>query len=118
MPPITRRGANACRALQFNGTDGYVLLPGPLAAGAGFGMAFWMKTGSAGGTGGNNWFNGAGLVDGEVAGVTNDFGVTLLNGKIAFGVGNLDTTLQSTHFRQRRPMASSRPSLTATAWMA
>jgi hypothetical protein len=27
---------------------------------------------------------------------TNDFGVSLLNGKIAFGVGNPDTTLQST----------------------
>jgi hypothetical protein len=36
-----------------------------------------------------------GLVDGEVGGVTGDFGVALVGGKIGFGVGNPDTTLPS-----------------------
>lgn len=88
-------GRNGSAALQFNGVDSYVQIPRSLGAGAGFGIAFWMKTTSTGGTGAN-WYNGAGLVDGEVAGVANDFGVTLLGGRIAFGIGNPDTTLQST----------------------
>ena len=88
-------GRSSTRALQFNGVDGYVQLPRSIGAGSYFTIAFWMKTTSTGGTG-INWYNGAGLVDGEVAGVVNDFGVSLLNGKVALGVGNPDTTLQST----------------------
>jgi hypothetical protein len=88
-------GRNGSQALQFNGVDSYVQIPRSIGAGAGFSISFWMKT-SSGGSTGANWYNGAGLVDGEVAGVTNDFGVTLLGGKIAFGVGNPDTTLQTT----------------------
>jgi hypothetical protein len=82
------------RALQFNGVNSYVQLPRSIGGGAFLTIAFWMKTSSIGATG-SNWYEGAGLVDGEVSGVTNDFGVSLLNGKIAFGVGSPDTTLQS-----------------------
>jgi hypothetical protein len=39
---------------------------------------------------------GKGLVDGEVANVVNDFGVSLVGSHVAFGVGNPDTTIQST----------------------
>lgn len=88
-------GRSSTRALQFNGVNDYVQIPRSIGAGSYFTIAFWMKTTSIGGTG-INWYNGAGLVDGEVAGVVNDFGVSLLNGKVAFGVGNPDTTLQST----------------------
>lgn len=88
-------GRNGSRALQFNGVDSYVQIPRSVGAGSSFGLTFWLKTTSAGGAG-SFWYNGTGLVDGEVSGVTNDFGVTLLGGKIAFGVGNPDTTLQST----------------------
>jgi hypothetical protein len=35
-------------------------------------------------------------VDGEIGGVANDFGVSLCAGKIAFGIGNTDVTLNST----------------------
>ena len=88
-------GRNNSRALQFNGVDSYVQVPRSIGAGNYFTIAFWMKTTSTGGTG-TNWYNGTGLVDGEVSGIANDFGVTLLNGKVAFGVGNPDTTLIST----------------------
>ena len=37
-----------------------------------------------------------GLVNSEVGGVTNDFGVTLVGNKVAFGVGNPDRTIFST----------------------
>ncbi|HEU5069279.1 MAG TPA: LamG-like jellyroll fold domain-containing protein [Verrucomicrobiae bacterium] len=83
------------RALQFNGVNSYVQIPRSAGPGSYLTLMFWLKTTSPGGSG-LNWFNGAGLVDGEVAGVVNDFGVTLLNGRVAFGVGNPDTTLVST----------------------
>jgi hypothetical protein len=83
------------RALQFNGVNNYVQIPRSVGAGSYLTMTFWLKTTSAGGSG-LNWYNGAGLVDGEVSGITNDFGVSLLNGRIAFSVGNPDTTLIST----------------------
>ncbi len=82
------------RALRFNGIDATVQIPRSIGGGNYFSIAFWLKTTSPGGTG-TNWYQGNGLIDGEVSGVTNDFGVSLLNGKIAFGVGNPDTTLQS-----------------------
>ena len=87
-------GRNGNLALQFNGTNSYVQIPRSIGAGSSFGIAFWLKTTSAGGSG-SFWYNGAGLVDGTVFGA-NDFGVSLLGGKIAMGVGNPDTTLQST----------------------
>ena len=84
------------QALQFNGVDADVQIPRSIGAGSSFTIAFWMKTTSTGFHGGPNWWNGTGLVDGEVATGLNDFGVSLLGGKIAFGVGNPDTTLPST----------------------
>jgi len=86
---------NGRLALQFNGLDSYIQVPRSIGAGAGFSITFWMKTASAG-PAGTAWYSGAGLVDGEVGGVVNDFGVSLLAGKIAFGVGNPDTTVLST----------------------
>ncbi len=88
-------GRSSGRALQFNGVDSYVQISRSIGAGAGFAMTCWMNTTSPGNSGGV-WFVGAGLVDGDVNGLANDFGVSLLNGKVAFGVGNPDTTLQST----------------------
>ncbi|HEY4414995.1 MAG TPA: RICIN domain-containing protein, partial [Verrucomicrobiae bacterium] len=90
---VTARNGN--RALQFNGTDSYVQIPRSIGAGTCFSIAFWMKTTSVG-SAGSVWFNGAGLVDGYAPSTLNIFGVSLLSGKIAFGVGNPYTTLQST----------------------
>ena len=41
------------------------------------------------------WYQGAGLVDGDVSGVADDFGISLLGNYAAFGVGNPDTTITS-----------------------
>ncbi|NCW26402.1 MAG: LamG domain-containing protein, partial [Betaproteobacteria bacterium] len=60
-----------------------------------FTFSFWIKT-SAAGTGSTHWFEGRGLLDGEVGGVTDDFGTSLMaGGKVSFGVGNPDITLIS-----------------------
>lgn len=82
---------NGC--LSFNGINSDVQITNPLAND--FSIVFWVKT--AQNTGGSGqWYNGAGLVDGHSAGTANDFGVSLLGNKLAFGVGNPDTTIVST----------------------
>jgi hypothetical protein len=79
-------------AAQFDGTSSYVSIP--RVVGDNFTVAFWVKTTATGGSG--QWYNGKGLVDGEMPGVTDDFGITLVGSKAAFGVGNPDTTISTT----------------------
>jgi hypothetical protein len=57
-------------------------------------IAYWVKTTDTGGSG--QWWAGKGIVDGEVAGVMDDFGTSLVGSHAAFGVGNPDTTITST----------------------
>jgi hypothetical protein len=80
-------------AVNLNGTNQAVQIPRSIQDS--FTIAFWVKTTTTGGTG-TQWWQGKGLVDGEVANVVNDFGVSLLGSHVAFGVGNPDTTIQST----------------------
>jgi hypothetical protein len=79
-------------AMHFNGTSGYSQIP-RLIGDTNFSIVFWVLTSAIGGT--PNWYNGAGLVDGEVGGITGDFGVSLVGSKVGFGIGNPDTTLTS-----------------------
>jgi hypothetical protein len=58
-----------------------------------FTLDFWMRTSQTSLTG-TNWKQGNRLVDGGLTGIQDDFGVSILNGKIAFGVR--DVTIQST----------------------
>jgi Concanavalin A-like lectin/glucanases superfamily/Fibronectin type III domain len=80
------------RIVIYNGASGYTQIP-RLIGGTNFSIVFWVRTGASGGT--PNWYNGEGLVDGEVTGTTGDFGVALVGAKVGFGVGNPDTTLTS-----------------------
>jgi hypothetical protein len=80
-------------AATFNGVDSFVQIPVVVAND--FTIAWWMKTTSTGGTG-TQWYQGNGLIDGEMPGATADFGTSLLGNKVAFGVGGADTTIQST----------------------
>jgi hypothetical protein len=77
--------------LSFNGINNYVQISN--IVGNDFSMAFWTKTTQTGGTG--QWYQGYGLVDGDVSLVNNDFGTVLSGSKFAFGVGNPDTTILS-----------------------
>jgi len=62
-----------------------------------FTISFWLKGSTPGPTSPlNEWYNGAGLVDGEVPGAANDFGVSLLGNNIAFGTGPTDSSIIST----------------------
>ncbi|MBN2783666.1 MAG: hypothetical protein JXR25_02470 [Pontiellaceae bacterium] len=80
------------RAITYNGSSGSTTIPRVIGA-TDFSIVFWVKTSSYGGT--PNWYNGKGLVDGEVGGVQNDFGVSLVGARVGFGIGNPDTTLTS-----------------------
>jgi hypothetical protein len=58
-------------------------------------IELWFKSTQGIGTGAH-WWSGAGLVDGEVSGTNDDFGVSLrADGKVAAGVGGPDTTILS-----------------------
>ena len=81
------------QAANFNGMNAFIQIPRSIQGS--FSMSFWIRTTATGGSGAQ-WWNGRGLVDGEVANVVNDFGTSLLGSRIAFGVGNPDTTIQST----------------------
>ena len=89
---VSDRFGNTSKALQFNGAGDYATIPRGIQMH--WTIAFWVKTSATGG--GNQWYNGQGLVDGEVAGITNDFGTALVGSQAAFGVGNPDTTITST----------------------
>ena len=80
------------KAISFNGTNVWLSIPKKIEDD--FSISFWMRTEQTGGSAGP-WYYGYGLIDGECAGVTNDFGISLLQGKLAFGVGNPDTTIYS-----------------------
>ncbi len=70
----------------------YIDIPNPLTGD--FTICFRLKTTDTSGSVGQ-WYFGKGLVDGEIGGPANDFGVSLCAGKIAFGIGNPDVTLNS-----------------------
>jgi hypothetical protein len=78
--------------LTFNGSNSYVRIGRTISND--FSIAFWVKTTASGGVG--QWYQGQGLVDGEVAGAASDFGTALSGGKFAVGIGNPDTTILST----------------------
>ena len=84
--------ASPHRAVLYNGSSGYTQIP-RLIGGTDFSIVFWVRTTVTGGS--PNWYNGQGLVDGEVSGTTGDFGVALVGGKVGFGIGNPDITLPS-----------------------
>jgi hypothetical protein len=74
-------------AVQFDGISDYGTVARQISGD--FSIEFWFKS-TAGGIGtGTNWWDGAGLVDAEVNGGLNDFGVSLRSdGKVVAGVGS------------------------------
>jgi hypothetical protein len=83
--------ADVRNALHFDGVDDHVVIPRSIQDD--FTIEFWFKTSQAGSNG--FWWQGRGIVDGEVGGVTNDFGVSMGAGRILFGIGNPDVTINS-----------------------
>ena len=81
-------------ALSFDGSDDKVSLSRVVQDD--FTLSCWFKTTQSYQSYATvAWYNVAGLVDSEVGGVTNDFGMSLQVGKVVFGVGNPDLSIQS-----------------------
>jgi cytochrome c553 len=83
------------RAFTFDGRDDAVRIERPVADD--FTIAVWFRT-TAPAPGGTDlrWFRGSGLVDGEVPGIVNDFGLALVgDGYVTAGAGNPETFLAS-----------------------
>ncbi len=84
------------RAFHFDGGDDRVEIKRTI--GDDFTISFFMRTTDVGGGSESDrrWFRGDGLVDGEIGGITRDFGISLIaNGYIAAGAGAPETFLTS-----------------------
>lgn len=82
-------------AAKFDGVDDFGTVARQIADD--FSIEFWFKSTQGIGTG-TQWWNGAGLVDAEMAGAFSDFGVSLRSdGRVVAGVGGgFDTSIVST----------------------
>jgi hypothetical protein len=84
-------------SLVFDGTNDYAVLSRPVQND--FTLSCWFKTTQSFTiytSGAFQWWQGAGLVDCEVGGIVNDFGLALNAAKVSFGVGgSSDTSIQS-----------------------
>ena len=72
-------------ALEFDGVNDYATMPRVVTDD--FSVAFWVNTTQVAG-GDTQWEDGAGIVSGDVTGDTDDWGITLSNGKVVFGTGS------------------------------
>ena len=80
-------------AAEFSGkTNSYIAIPRSISNS--FTITCWVKTTATAGAG--QWWTGEGIVDGEVAGPANDFGLVLVGNAAGFGIGTPDTTITST----------------------
>jgi hypothetical protein len=77
----------------FDGTDDYIRINRMVADN--FSLCIWFQTSVTSSTG-TQWYQGQGLLDSEVPGSVNDFGLAYLNNKAVFGTGATDTTIQGT----------------------
>ena len=103
-PPFVS-GRIGNQAISLNGTNQYVTVP--ISVRTNFTIAFWVNT-TASSTG-TVWTTGLGMISADVAGVANDFGISLIaNGAVGFGIGNPNTTLRVHCLDQQRPMAARR----------
>jgi Concanavalin A-like lectin/glucanases superfamily/Putative metal-binding motif len=60
-----------------------------------FTVSFWFKTNQTA-VNGTHFYEGISLINAEVCGASNDWGISLIDGgKVCFGVGNIDFTIKS-----------------------
>jgi Concanavalin A-like lectin/glucanases superfamily len=80
--------------VQLLSTAGYLAVPRLVSAD--FSLEFWFKDAAPVEDGHVDWSTGAALVDGDVPGVHDDFGVSIdASGHVMAGVGNPDTTIHA-----------------------
>ena len=80
---------DASGAFNFDGSS-YATIARPVSGD--FTIMFDFKTTQTAYSTATEWFQGAGLIDGEVTGLANDFGMSIAGGKIMVGAGQLGGT--------------------------
>lgn len=87
-------GKVGSQALQLSGNNSFAKLPASVTKD--FSVAYWVKTTSVGATG--QWWAGKSMVDADVPGIANDWGIAVVGNRAAFGIGNTGngTTIEST----------------------
>lgn len=95
-PTMAQAGAiagSSNTAVSFDGVDDYGTIARQVSGN--MSIEFWFKS-TQGLSLGTYWWQGAGLVDAEVSGAANDFGVSLRSdGKVLAGVGSPDVSVIS-----------------------
>jgi hypothetical protein len=86
-------GVNGGTAAVFDGATSLQAGDSPVTTA--LTVSFWMKTTLDNGMTGTAWFQGAGLVDGELGGDTTDWGISQMGTQVAFGIGSSDRTIFS-----------------------
>jgi hypothetical protein len=81
-------------AVSLNGVDQYVILPRLVRDD--LTLELWFRSHAGTGTGINQWWQGAGLLDAGVPGVMDDFGTSLdASGQVWAGTGHPDSSIHS-----------------------
>jgi hypothetical protein len=100
-PRLQKSQLNGHSVVRFdpsNGNDNFRIAANvnPLSNVGDFSVAVVFRTSTAGVGGNAQWYNNTGIVDGEVGGVVNDWGLALnSSGRVAAGIGNPDSTVYS-----------------------
>jgi hypothetical protein len=81
-------------ALNFGSGIAYVQTTKPVTGS--FTIEFWMNANYNSGAGNSNWRSGEGIVDASTSASNNDFGVTMFNDYVKFGLGNPDISITTT----------------------
>jgi hypothetical protein len=94
-PHLGANGPGPASAVTFNGTNQYAVVPRDIRDD--FSLEVWFSSDGGGvGTGNTQWWQGAGLLDGEVPDVVDDFGTSLdAAGQVWAGTGNPDSSIHS-----------------------
>ena len=86
--------SSGTKHFSFDGSNDYANMSRSVSDD--FSLGIWFNTTVNSGNGNNQWWSGRGMLDGEVGGTTNDFGMTMGAGIVMFGTGQPDTTIRST----------------------
>jgi hypothetical protein len=105
FPTLEKNEINGHSVIRFTPGDGLDQLRvdaanNPMANASTYSVAVVFRADEPGIGAAANWYNNTGIVDGEQAGVANDWGIALAStGQIGAGIGNPDRTAYSTASR-------------------
>ncbi|RIK73924.1 MAG: hypothetical protein DCC68_24060, partial [Planctomycetota bacterium] len=101
FPTLEKNEINGHSVIRFTPSDGadqlrVLAANNPMANASTYTVAVIFRADEPGTGAAANWYNNTGIVDGEQAGVANDWGLALAStGQVAAGIGNPDRTVYS-----------------------